>query len=407
MRVAAALVLLGTLSGCTAFGEAPLYKTTTTKRASTPPGDDDDSSASKSSTTASGDPVVDTTDLDPFFQTEMSTSKIPGLGLEVIGDGHLKWTKGYGVMDRTTQEPVGRDTLFMLGGISTTIVTIALMQLIEDPKNGITLDSDISQTVGFQVRNPSFPNTPVTYKMLLSESSGLNETGDSQLSKGDSSTPLVTYVKDKLAASDAWKNKNPGEVSGYSDLNIDLVGVAIEAISGENLQTYVRGHIFAPLGMSEASFFLRDLDPTHVAQAYDGASLTPKGLYGFPDYPSGQLRTSAPQMARFLMLFAQKGKWQDQRLFAESSYDAVVAVQNRTLDPSEGLIFYHSWRGGKAVVGMDGFDYGLKSEMFVDPDTQRGYVLVMNSNDSIDHDAFQASVDRMTDKLMGLSETLP
>ncbi len=51
--------------------------------------------------------------------------------------------------------------------------TTAIMQLVA--KKLISLDQDVSELVGFKIRNPKFPNTVITLKMLLSHRSSIND----------------------------------------------------------------------------------------------------------------------------------------------------------------------------------------------------------------------------------------
>src|SRR5947199_195086 len=48
---------------------------------------------------------------------------------------------------------------------------------------------------------------------------------------------------------------DPGTRWEYG-IGIDLAGRIVEEVSGQNLETYMRGHIFDPLGMNDTSFFL-------------------------------------------------------------------------------------------------------------------------------------------------------
>jgi CubicO group peptidase (beta-lactamase class C family) len=222
---------------------------------------------------------------------------------------------------------------------------------------------------------------------------------------GDSPTPLKTYVKGAVVDTDQWTSDAPATKYVYGSINLAIAGLVVETITGMNLQAYAKSHLFDPLGMTEASFFLKDLDLTHIAQTYDGTKLTPKGLYGYPDYPSGQLRTSAPQLAKFLTLFGQKGRFQDKQIYSTDTYNALVASQIPKIDGTQGLVFYQATRGGKAVIGMDGLDRGVCTEMFIEPATQRGYVLLLNSNETSAQ--FPAALDHMRTKLMQLAATLP
>ena len=174
-----------------------------------------------------------------------------------------------------------------------------------------------------------------------------------------------------------------------------------------NLQAYAKARIFEPLGMKESSFFLRDLDVSHIAMPYDGTPPVAQGHYGYPDYPDGQLRTSAPQLARFLLMFAQKGQC-GQRLLKEATVDTMETVQLPAVDPSQGIIWYYDTKAGTQVLGHRGGDKGVSTDMFFDPTTGSGYVLLSNgSTNTTGSAAAQAAMDAMNEKLLQLAKTLP
>ena len=77
-------------------------------------------------------------------------------------------------------------TIFRIASISKLFTTIAIFQLVE--KGLVDLDTDISDYLGFEVRNPNFPNIPITIKMLLSHTSSLREKGGN-----DTSTYRIPY----------------------------------------------------------------------------------------------------------------------------------------------------------------------------------------------------------------------
>ncbi|MGM9905398.1 serine hydrolase domain-containing protein [Lactobacillus sp.] len=49
----------------------------------------------------------------------------------------------------------------------------------------------------------------------------------------------------------------PGQESVYSDLNFIILGKILEQVSGQNLSSFLREEIFAPLGMRETGFLLK------------------------------------------------------------------------------------------------------------------------------------------------------
>lgn len=103
---------------------------------------------------------------------------VPGVGAAVIKNGRLVYenTLGSRYIDNENPQnnlPLTRDTKLRIASISKVFVAAAYMQLAEQGK--IDLDADISRYLGFTLRNPNYPDTPITSKMLLSHTSLLRD----------------------------------------------------------------------------------------------------------------------------------------------------------------------------------------------------------------------------------------
>jgi CubicO group peptidase (beta-lactamase class C family) len=64
-----------------------------------------------------------------------------------------------------------------VASISKLVVAIGVMRLVEQGK--LDLDRDVNDYLGWRVRNPAFPDAPITLRALLSHQSGLRDTVDS------------------------------------------------------------------------------------------------------------------------------------------------------------------------------------------------------------------------------------
>ena len=70
-------------------------------------------------------------------------------------------------------------------------------------------------------------------------------------------TGFPTILSGKLAALNAPLAFEPGERWEYG-INIDWAGRMVETVSGQDLDAYMREHIFAPLGMRDTGFVPND-----------------------------------------------------------------------------------------------------------------------------------------------------
>ncbi|HEX7850758.1 MAG TPA: serine hydrolase domain-containing protein, partial [Sphingomonas sp.] len=81
-----------------------------------------------------------------------------------------------GFADPAVNRGVTPDDPVRIASISKLVTTIAVMRLVE--RGTLDLDSDVSKWLGYSFRNPAFPDTPITLRLLLSHRSSLTDTID-------------------------------------------------------------------------------------------------------------------------------------------------------------------------------------------------------------------------------------
>lgn len=94
-----------------------------------------------------------------------------GLQVSVNQDGHGVFRQAIG--QKRLGEPIANTTLFRVASLSKSFSSVGLLQLRES--GVLSLKDDISTHLGFTVRNPSFPSSPITVEMLLTHQSSLIE----------------------------------------------------------------------------------------------------------------------------------------------------------------------------------------------------------------------------------------
>jgi len=313
------------------------------------------------------------------LERERKELRVPGLSAAVVKDGRILWTPVAGWADTVRKRPVTPDTIFTWASVSKTVTAVALMQLFQQGRFG--LDDDVSRYLGFEVRIPSCPERPVTFRHLLCHTSGIRDSKvyGKLYVEGDSPIPLGAFIRGYLCPGGEYyhEKKNfrtrcPGTVVEYSNIGAGVIGHLVEVLSGVPFERYVADHVFAPLGMAHTSFRLDDLDRSMIA--------LPGGkgpLQGFPTYPDGTLRSSPSNLARFLIATMQGGSYGGRRILEPAT--VAQMLRNQTpLDPNQGLIWYAERFGKRTLWGHVGDDPGVSATMFFDPATQTGVLLAAN-----------------------------
>jgi CubicO group peptidase (beta-lactamase class C family) len=184
--------------------------------------------------------AFDSTQLDSFIVHTMDSYHIPGVAACVVKDGQVIWTGTYGWANIEDSIQVADTTVFKLASVSKPFTGSALMQLYQE--GFFDLDDDINDYLPFVVVNPNFPDSVITFRMLLTHTSSINDNWDVLFSVetwgGDSPMDLGWFLEQYLAPGgvyyQAYVNYNifpPGTEWDYSNVAFALAGYLVETIT--------------------------------------------------------------------------------------------------------------------------------------------------------------------------------
>ena len=337
-----------------------------------------------------GAPSSSRLSLDDYVARQMTSGRMPGLAACVVADGRIAWARGYGWAHIGERRRVTPDTDFMLASISKTVTATAAMQAVED--GILALDADVNDVLPFDVRNPHHPGTVVTLRQLLTHTSSLRDNwkvfnrfytpGDSQVPLGGFLRRYLTLAGDLYDPRRTYDRWRPGARYQYSNIGAALAGYLVEAASGIAFDAWCDVRIFGPLDMAATSWHLRGLDRTNVAMPYraTASGFEPYGQYGYPDYPDGELRTTARELAHHLLSFMGDGAFRGARVLQEDTVRAMRRSQVPDQVRGQGLIWYSIYRGGRRLIGHTGGDSGVATQMFFRPDDGVGVITLTNGD---------------------------
>ncbi|KAJ6562020.1 beta-lactamase/transpeptidase-like protein [Mycena capillaripes] len=221
---------------------------------------------------------------DRILDNAVASKSTPALFFGVTtADGPIYTrTAGTKFVDDPASEPINEDTLFWLCSQMKLITTIAALQLVEQGKIG--LDTPV-ETVLPELANPVVitahdeagkvrTTTPakgkITFGQLLNHSSGLDYWVDGMGPPGGLHPAYTHRYEEGKNVSTFFKilkgslpgvplKFEPGTDFGYG-FSTDCAGFVVERLSGKSLEQYFQDHIFAPLGITSASFYLTSKD---------------------------------------------------------------------------------------------------------------------------------------------------
>lgn len=316
-------------------------------------------------------------------------------------------SRAVGVADPRTGRPLGIDDPVRIASISKLIVALGVMRLVEQGQ--LDLDRDVSDWLGWRLRNPAHPDAPITLRHLLSHTSGLRDGDDLYV------IPLGGAVRETLADPRVWDARAPGEAFAYANINFPVVASVMEMATGERFDRLMEREVFAPLGLDACfnwttcpdariarAVVLRDEQGAIVRDDLAGArpecpvvpdaaggcdlSTYPPGSNGALFSPQGGARVSARDLTVIGRLFLNDGMHARRVFLSPAAMARMTAPVWRGVASGEfgepgafcafGLAVHHlandgcrddPFGDGRPRIGHAGDAYGLLSGLWIDP----------------------------------------
>jgi CubicO group peptidase (beta-lactamase class C family) len=230
------------------------------------------------------------------LKADVEKGRLPGAVVAVARKGQLAYFETVGFLDAARKVAMPRDAIFSLASMSKPMTSIAIMMLIEEGRLflsdpvGKYLPALANMQVGVVktdaegkaiVETEQAKRQP-TIQDLLRHTSGLTyggrgETPVHKLWPAGSAVAAVTYTGPELVAHLGTLPLlyQPGTVWDYG-LSTDVLGLVVEAITGQSLGAFLQERLWGPLGMVDASFTIPDDKKGRYALAFPNDPLTNK-----------------------------------------------------------------------------------------------------------------------------------
>ena len=321
----------------------------------------------------------------------MQQHKVMGLSVAVVKKNEIIYNQSFGLKDAATNTPLSNDCLFRIASISKSFSATSIMQLAEKKK--LSLDDDISDLIGFKVRNPKYPETVITIRLVLSHQSSIND------SQGYFTLDAINPSKNADWAK-CYNDYQPGSGYMYCNLNYNMIGAIIERLSGERFDQYVRHHILDPLKLY-GGYCVDSLDASRFATLYEynadsgvfipsPAAYAPRREeianyvlgYSTPVFsPTGGMKITTADLSRYMIMHMKEGRYKRKKIISRKS----ARLMQSKIAEQEGygfaILTTEKLIEGKTLKGHTGSAYGLYSAMFFQPQEKFGIVVISNGCD--------------------------
>ena len=165
--------------------------------------------------------------------------------------GSFIFEKGAGASSRGSRgggefDSISATTLFDLASLTKPIATTTMAAILYE-RGQLDLDAPIIGTVPEFRANPDPRRNQVSFRMLLTHSSGLPAYEKLYLKAHSREELLHSAFTTPLTAT-------PGERAEYSDIGFIILAVALERLAEDSLAAFCQRGIFGPLAMSNTTF---------------------------------------------------------------------------------------------------------------------------------------------------------
>ena len=315
---------------------------------------------------------------DQAVAAQVAGGAAPAMQMAVVQGDKLVCSGAYGLADAGTGRKADSATRFVIGSVSKLFTALAVMQLRDAGK--LDLDDKVTSRLPWFTLEGD-PHPSVTIRELLLQLGGLPREPlgaswtERRMPSRDQLIRDMASEPETVPREGAWK---------YSNLGYAVLGLVVEAASGERYADYVTAHILGPLGMTDT-----------VAEP---GPATPGLALGY-GAPSGGTRSSRDFLAMGGMLPAagiastardlgRLAAWMlatdDGPVLSAASRREMLRAQAVLPDwaVGQGLGFELHRAGSAARIGHAGRAAGYAAQLQVDPSLGIGVAVLANADDA-------------------------
>jgi methyl acetate hydrolase len=287
--------------------------------------------------------------IDAILRDAVERGDVPGVAAAAGNREGTLYEGASGRRGLDRPEPMTPDTVAWIASMTKAITSVAALQQVEAGK--LALDAPIGETVpalasprvleGFDADGaPRLrpARRPVTLRHLLTHTAGFGyDIFNADIRRHMERHGLPNIITCRRAALGTPLVADPGERWEYG-IGIDWAGLAVEAVTGQQLEQVLRERVLGPLGMSDTAFRIGRAQRARLASMHargaDGSlSVIPFEVPQDPEFQmgGGGLYGTAPDYLRFCRMVLNGGTLDGARILAPETVAEMSRNQTGTL----------------------------------------------------------------------------
>jgi CubicO group peptidase (beta-lactamase class C family) len=237
----------------------------------------------------------------PTLSGEMARLHVPAVGIAVIRDHALLWTRGFGNLSKngpaTTVE-----TRFQAASLSKTITAVAVLRLVQAGR--LDLDRDVNDYLK-SWKLPQHAGGAVTLRELLSHTGGVGIEGFGGYAAGEP-LPSVVEILDGVPPANTPAIRveaMPGQAWHYSGGGYTIVQQVLTDLTGQDFPGLMQDLVLRPVGMRHSGFDqpLGASERRNIALPHqESGTEVAGGPHVYPELAAAGLWSTPADLARFV-----------------------------------------------------------------------------------------------------------
>ena len=319
---------------------------------------------------------------------------VPGGAIAIVYNNEIILSKGFGVKDAATKDPVSENSSFAIASNSKAFTSAALAICVD--RGLLNWDDNVQDFLPELKLYDPYVSANLTVRDLLSHRQGF------ETFAGDLIWYGTNHSRSEILR--RWQFVEPKygfrTTYGYSNIAFLAAGQIVEKVTGKTWDAFVKDEFFLPLGMKNANTSITEFQAgADVASPHN----TVKGKNIPIPYvnwdnigPAGSINACVNELSQWMMLQLNRGTlggkkyWDEKRTYEMWEYNINKPVnkwQRENMPSRHANGYGMGWElmeyGGHKIVSHGGGYDGMISKTILVPDMNLGFVILTNSNNSL------------------------
>lgn len=297
---------------------------------------------------------------------------IPSISVALVKDDKIVYADAFGYVNVKKQVPATLQSVYNTGSTFKVVTSLAIMQLADAGK--LSIDEPVNKYLKTPIKDKG---DPVTLRHFLSHHSGLGGPDEDYVPLWDRTVPrTLEGIVSQISVLEA-----PGKKYEYVNYCFALAGLIIENISQKSFQDYLVENLFKKLDIETRGPIVpipEMIEELALPYSIIKNKPYPETQYRIDVFPAGDIYLTSSDMAKFLILLINEGKYKGEAVIKQASIKELESPQFKS-KYGFGVEVYKN--GYETQLEHGGAVPGYMSYFKIDLNSKSGVYIMTNCAD--------------------------